>query len=394
MPTPQGRVFDAGYTIVEMLVSTAIIVTVTAGIMAVLTPAQGAFVAQPDVSDMQQRLRFAADTLAADLMMAGAGPYAGPPAGTLASFMAAIVPRRIGSVSPDSPTTAAADRISLMYVPATASQTVVRDPIPAGATSIEIDVRPGCPTGDSSCGFKIGMSIVAVDDTGAHDAFTITGVQGTSLHVRRLSAASGPIGAGAHVAEASLATYWFDSANARLMKYDGDRTDLPMVENLVALRFEYFADPQAPRLVKPAAHPDGPWTTYGPKPPPIDTDNPSDTWLPGENCIFQVDSAAGVHVPRLANLAEASGALVPLTPEMMTDGPWCPDGAAPGGYDADLLRIRQVRVTVRVQATNPALRGAGGPLFTRAGAARFTGRIVPDQEIRFDVTPRNLNLAR
>ena len=37
--------------------------------------------------------------------------------------------------------------------------------------------------------------------------------------------------------------------------------------------------------------PDGPWTTYGPKPPAIGTDNTKDTWGDGENCIFQVDGA-------------------------------------------------------------------------------------------------------
>jgi hypothetical protein len=40
----------------------------------------------------------------------------------------------------------------------------------------------------------------------------------------------------------------------------------------------------------------------------------------------------------------------------------------------DLLRIRRVRVTLRVQAASPALRP-----------------FLPDREVTFDVAPRNLN---
>jgi hypothetical protein len=50
-------------------------------------------------------------------------------------------------------------------------------------------------------------------------------------------------------------------------------------------------------------------------------------------------------------------------------------------------------VTLRVQVASAALRGRGD-LFVRPGTSPGGERYVPDQEIRFDVTPRNLNLAR
>ena len=49
--------------------------------------------------------------------------------------------------------------------------------------------------------------------------------------------------------------------------------------------------------------------------------------------------------------------LVMLTAAQLTDGPWCPDAASANRYDADLLRIRKVRVTIRLQTGNAALRG-------------------------------------
>ena len=89
----------------------------------------------------------------------------------------------------------------------------------------------------------------------------------------------------------------------------------------------------------------------------------------------------------------AGASLVRLTPQLLTDGPWCPGAAAARRFDADLLRLRRVRVTLRVQAASAALRGKGD-LFARPGTSPGDRRYVPDQEIRFDVSPRNLNLGR
>jgi len=88
---------------------------------------------------------------------------------------------------------------------------------------------------------------------------------------------------------------------------------------------------------------------------------------------------------------------VELTQAMLTDGPWCPGQDAtnyPNRFDADLLRIRRIRVTLRVQAALSALRGPAGVLFTHGGTARSPERLVPDQEIQFSVTPRNMTLGR
>jgi hypothetical protein len=50
-------------------------------------------------------------------------------------------------------------------------------------------------------------------------------------------------------------------------------------------------------------------------------------------------------------------------------------------------------VTMRVQVALASLRGQG-ELFVRGGTSTSAERYVPDQEIRFDVSPRNLNLGR
>ena len=86
---------------------------------------------------------------------------------------------------------------------------------------------------------------------------------------------------------------------------------------------------------------------------------------------------------------------------MLTDGPWCP---------ADVNAVRGLRCRtsttptccesvrcesrLRVQVANAVLRGPTGALFRHGGTSTGGERYVPDQEIRFDVSPRNLNLGR
>jgi hypothetical protein len=140
---------------------------------------------------------------------------------------------------------------------------------------------------------------------------------------------------------------------------------------------------------KPLADPIGPWTTYGPK-PSLAAVVP---FAAGENCVF-LDDGSATPQPRLAALDSAGAALVTLTASQLTDGPWCPDGAAPDRWDADLLRIRSIGITVRVQAAAAALRGPAGPLFVHGGTSRGGHQWVPDLEIRFQVSPRNLNANR
>ena len=109
--------------------------------------------------------------------------------------------------------------------------------------------------------------------------------------------------------------------------------------------------------------------------------------------MFRVDPGSGLQVPRLDTLAAGIGQ-VELTEAQLTDGPFCPDDMMPKRFDADLLRVRRVRATIRVQAALEALRGPAGALFLKGGTSADGSRWIPDQEISFDVTPRNLNLGR
>jgi hypothetical protein len=62
-------------------------------------------------------------------------------------------------------------------------------------------------------------------------------------------------------------------------------------------------------------------------------------------------------------------------------------------FDGDLLRIRRVRVTIRAQAADRLVRGTG-PEYAVPGLATAGNAMVPDLEVTFDVTPRNLQATR
>jgi prepilin-type N-terminal cleavage/methylation domain-containing protein len=382
-----------GFTITEMLVAMAIMLTVTAATFNLMNPAQGMFAAQPEVSDMQQRLRIGVETLYKDLLMAGGGTYSGSATGSLGNYFAPVLPYRTGNVTPDPPGSYKTSALTLMYVPPTTAQTTIADPMPSVSAEIKVTAEAGCPNGDALCGFKEGMTVLIFDASGAFDTFNITNVQSSALHLQhRGEDLNKPYGTGSYISQIAQYTYWLKTDTVaetyQLMRYDGNQSDLPIAENVVGLAFEYYGEPLAPML-RPQQTPP---TTYGPNPPALGVDNTADTWAAGENCTFMV--SAGQQASRLPNLGPANGPLIKLTEDMLKDGPWCPDGNASGRYDADLLRIRKIRVTLRVQVGNKSFRGAAGTLFTRAGTSSGGERYIPDQEIKFDVTPRNLNLGR
>ena len=124
---PEG---DAGFSLIEMMVSTAIMVVVMGSVFSLMNPAQGTFQAQPEVSDMQQRLRVAVETLQQDLVMAGAGTYQGAKIGTLVNYFSPILPHRVGTSCPARADNPHPQAITIMYVPPTTAQTTIRDDMP------------------------------------------------------------------------------------------------------------------------------------------------------------------------------------------------------------------------------------------------------------------------
>ena len=215
---------NTGFSIVELLIASAITMAVVGAVLAVVNPAQLMFRAQGDAADLHQRLRAAADTVSADVRAA-----------------MAVRPYRVGAMRDDA-------AIGVYY---------------------------------------------------RTDTLTVLGVPSTPLSLDG----------------SASRTYYLRSAapgTFQLMQYDGGLSDLPMLDHVVLLSFDYF----------------GPATSGGP--------------------------------------------LVRLEPATLVDGPWIED-AEQRTFDADLLRVREVRASLRLESTDPWLR-----------------RLVPDEEIVLHIAMRNI----
>jgi hypothetical protein len=173
----------------------------------------------------------------------------------------------------------------------------------------------------------------------------------------------------------------------QLMQYDGHASDQPAVEDVIALRVDYFGEAAPP--VATITERGDVRVTYGAAPPLLTVDAAGDSWGAGENCTIANDG--GQYSARLQPLGPPG--VIPLSPALLTDGPWCPDASHAFRFDADLLRVRRVRVQIRVQASRP-FRGLAGLLFMNSGSARDSWRYVPDENLTLEISPRNINVAR
>jgi hypothetical protein len=349
---------EGGYALVDMLIAAAISGALLGVLFHFAVSVQTAVAVQGDVADVQQRLRVAVEGVRKDLLRAGAGPVRGFANGPLARIFPPIVPARLGLVGADPELSFHDDRITLLYVPDTRAQTVLATSMVDAAAPISIDgSAPGCPPG-RACDFAVGDHAVIFEPAGpgsAHETFSIAAVDTAWSTVTPAAPLSRTYPAGSRLALIVQRTYHFDRTGKRLMVYDGMRSDVPLVDHVVDVRFQYFGDPRPEALPAPA---------------------------PGtSNCAY----AGSPPVALLTHL----GGITPkaLRDSQLTDGPVC--GAAPNQFDADLLRIRRVVLTVRLETESAEFRG-GGPAFSSPGFSRGGAKYVPDLQTTIEVTPRNM----
>ena len=172
--------------------------------------------------------------------------------------------------------------------------------------------------------------------------------------------------AGAQITQIVSNTYYLDRTTEQVDALQRrTTTDIALVDDVVDLRFEYFGDPNPPLIPEADRRA---WRTACTT-PPATTSN-------------------------LAGADADDGSLAELTagdPDRRT-----------------VLRQRRQRVRCRsapgpqgsrrrcaMQAASAALRGADTTLFTKPGkSAQAASASFPTTRVTFEVTPRNLNLAR
>jgi len=157
----------------------------------------------------------------------------------------------------------------------------------------------------------------------------------------------------------------------------------PVVDGVTRLTIDAWAEAAPPAVRWEGG--EG-FASYGPLPPAPDWMEPSGTWAAGESCV--VSRSDAVLRTRFAARGEADR-LASVDAPTLADGPWCPSSAG-AAYDADLLRVRRVDITLGVEVLSAALRGPAGALFARPGwGAQAAIRWVPDRTITMSVSLRN-----
>jgi prepilin-type N-terminal cleavage/methylation domain-containing protein len=328
-----------GFTFAELLVTVALSLIIVSAVAVLVVNTDRLARAQSADVDAQQRARVIAETLARDLRLSGAGVDRGPISGPLSRSFSPVFPRRVGRTGADAVDTARSDTITLVHVPDTTLQTVLATSGAPASGQIELST---CAGGAIPCPVAKGATLALFDPPGRADLLGVLSTSAGSTQVRVLGTSAGPFDAGATVAEVVIRNYYFDSAQGQLRLYNGDSSDQPVVDGVAALTFEYFGVIDPPR-----------W----PQPP-----------LGQGNCLYDTSGTWQGGVTLTAS--DEGLAALPLT--MFKDGPWC--GAGGTAFDADLLRVRRVRVVAQLRAS-----GAGDPR--------------PDYRVTFDVAPRNLAIS-
>jgi type II secretory pathway pseudopilin PulG len=352
------RAIDSeGFTLIELLAALLLTILIGAGGILLVRQAADAAYVVPEAVDLHERARLALHRIARDLEAAGAGPTVDPAAGPLAQYFAPVLPRRIGSAG-DAPSAVRADAVSVISLAETPVQAVLARP--SSGTTLGVQPGPGCQLADPVCGIRSGTELAIFDDTGRFDLATATAVTGSDVTIRPHGASIiQPYEAGMPVVEVRAQSYYFDSALGQLRHYDTDVTDRPMIDGVVAFSVEYFGAPLPPL-----------W----PKPP-----------IGISNCLYD---GGGVLNPSLQVLAPAPGRLTPLPVSLFADGPWCGDG--PMRFDADVLRIRYIRLSLRVEV--PLAWRSSSVQHANPGRNESAWRTLPDYSLTVGVAPRNLEV--
>ena len=335
-----------GYTIIELLVAAAVMLTVLAGVSTVL---HGAILRVPwleESTDLQQRTRAALELLSADIRSAGAGE----PSGSLAVYLPAVLPRSAVAA----PTVASGAALTVRYVPAEGAAARLAAPLLPADAFVLLQSGAACVSNAVACGFRSGSTALVYDTAGQGDRVSVEAIAPGTLSTSSTSPRLTSYPIGADVAELVEVTYTLDPVS-RILQRQAGGVSLPVADNVTALTFEYAGTMERPRE---------------PVPP-----------LGAANCLYADDGTylhAGV---------PSGGPQVRISTAELSDGPFC--GRGPLAYDVDLLRIRSVRVRLRLDTGADVLRGTDPAVFARPGTAR-DGRVIHDVDVSLDVSLRNV----
>jgi len=155
-----------GFTVIELLVSLAIIMLIGGALTNVVAPARAAFDRVPAEQDLQQRGRTAIDVLAQALRSAGRNVAATAALGAFSEIVPAV------SVADPEASGNGFTTLTVLAPIVDGAQAVVAADQAGAAAPLTLATAP-CPNVKDVCGFKAGATAVITDGAGHHDVFVV-----------------------------------------------------------------------------------------------------------------------------------------------------------------------------------------------------------------------------
>jgi type II secretory pathway pseudopilin PulG len=306
-----------GFTLPELVVTLGLALVVSMLCAVLMAGAARAAFDQPMLADETQRLRAAFDQLSTTVMRGGEG-LAGTGANAGVLLVPPLYPNRRGVTGADPDVRAFSDRLTVITATDPPTGGAIAWPMAARAAPILFGPA-SCGPGRVSCGVPTGGSVLVCDARARGEVCRVTLADGDRLEHAPLGATYGPSG-DAMATGVEVRAIHFDAGRQQL-RIASAGTDLPLLDDVAAFEVVWLGDTSAPA---------------GPRPPPGE-----------ENCVVGVDGSL-----RLPALAADEGPWVRLEAAELSDGPWC--GVQPWRFDADLYRVRMVRLRVQLRRTRAA----------------------------------------
>ena len=335
VPSPEPR-SPRGFSLVELLVASAVSTLLVAALVAALAPARAGFEAAPAIVELQQRSRLGMEFLASALRAAGAHEPGLQRPSSSGVFVPAVLPA-IASGAGDS----FSDFEVVRPVVPGARGTLEQDQ-PAASAALTLASGAGCPRTPDVCGFTVGAIAAISDGQGRFDVFEVGATDPAAMRVTPRNPLSASYRRDMQVVEVESVRFLLASqpdGTRSLVRAPALGTTQPIVDAVVDLSISLWGDAAAPRFTWDGT--EG-WASYGPDPPSSTFRDPGGAWPAGESCMIARPALAPQS--RLTDVG-APGTLVLLTRSMLNDGPWCAGGAT-GTYDADLVRLRRIDVSI------------------------------------------------
>ena len=336
-------------TLAEVAISAGITTAAVGTAVSVVVPLHRALDHQRASAEVHQRGRAMFERLQYDLR--NAGIWTGRPISAAPRAWPAVLPFDIAAVGPGRPR-AQNSAITILRPLPRASRVEATSPLSQRVPTVTVRQPRECrPSAGRWCELRADTTVMIVDPTGRSNFLRVTGVVTDTATVTALD--GGPLPSypvGSAVIPIQIRTYHHDANRAQLRYRDGWMTSAPVTNHVAGISFRYFGDPLGSRSSTSA-------------------------------------SAASPSPCRSTGLQDGGGSgsgQVEVTLAELGDGPWC--GARPT-FDADLFRVRRVRVEMRLQS--PLALRRRGDLSSVSGPGSRTSSYA-DLTAHFEVTIRNV----